>query len=181
MPWLFGSLHARRVAVLAPSLVVVAALLTVAGCVAEDPDPEPSTIGSQAQLCSDRVDAGQAAAVIAQPLTALHELNTFTNTHRAGECALVGVDGGAMLSVVVVHDPKGTALSSELEELSQQENYSGTDRSGVTGEGTITTALVAIDDTYYVRVMGLGGSSTEQRTAALTLAESVASRTEPIK
>ena len=44
-----------------------------------------------------------------------------------------------------------------------------------------TTALVAIDAAYYVRVMGLGGTSDEQRSSALALAEDVAARTKPIK
>ena len=162
-------------------VLTVAALLALTGCSADQPEPAPSTIGTQAEVCAARVDTVKADAVIDQPVAELHELNTFTADSRAGECALVAADGGALLSVAVVHDVKGTKLSAELELLSTQENYSGTDTSGVTGEGITTTALVAIDAAYYVRVMGLGGTSDEQRSSALALAEDVAARTKPIK
>lgn len=166
---------------LRPWLALGVCALAVAGCSADQPDPAPSTIGAQAELCAARVDAAKADAVIDQAVADLHELNTFTADARAGECALVAADGGALLSVAVVHDAKGTQLSAELEKLSEQENYTGTKTSGVTGEGVTTTALVALDADYYVRVMGLGGTSPAQRTAALALAEDVAARTKPIK
>ena len=50
-----------------------------------------------------------------------------------------------------------------------------------TREGITTTALVAVDNDYYVRVLGLGGSSSDQRTAALALATSVAASAKAIK
>jgi len=160
---------------LAPTVV-----LALAGCTAGDPQPEQTLVGTRTQLCAERVDAAGAGAVVGQPIAGLQELNSFQPDVRIGECALTDADGGAMLSVQVVRDSKAAALSKELETLSQTENYSGDDHSGVTGEGTKTTALWAIDASYYVRVLGLGGTSAEQRTAALSLAEDVAKRTEPL-
>ena len=159
-----------------------AVLLTLlAGCAAEDPDPGPSLVGTRGELCDDRVDAAMAESVVDQPISGLRELSTFQTGRRVGTCALQGEDGGGLLSVEVVHDPKGTALGKELEQLSQTENYTGDKRSGVTGEDSTTTALVAIDAHYYVRVLGLGGSTEDQRDAALKLAEDVATRTTPLK
>jgi hypothetical protein len=156
-------------------------VLALTGCSAGDPQPEHTLVGTRTQLCAERVDAAGAGAVVGQPIAGLRELNTFQPDVRVGECALTAEDGGAMLSVQVVRDSKAAALSKELETLSQTENYSGDDHSGVTGEGTTTTALWAIDASYYVRVLGLGGTSAEQRAAALALAEDVAKRTEPLK
>lgn len=159
-----------------------AVLLTLlAGCAAEDPDPGPSLVGTRGQLCDDRVDAAMAESVVDQPIAGLRELSTFQAGRRIGSCALQGDDGGGLLSVEVVHDPKGTALAKELEQLSQTENYTGDKRSGVTGEDSTTTALVAIDAHYYVRVLGLGGSTENQREAALELAEDIATRSTPLK
>lgn len=162
-------------------LVPIAALGVLAGCTPDAPDTGPPLIGGRTLLCDDRVDAAGADAVIGRAVADLHELTTFVAGRRVGECALTGDDGGALLSVQVVYDSNGKALSSELEKLGQQETYSGDDRSGVTGEGITTTALVAVDAHYYVRVLGLGGSSAEQRTAALALAEQVATRTAALK
>lgn len=159
-----------------------AVLLTLlAGCAAEDPDPGPSLVGTRGQLCDDRVDAAMAESVVDQPIAGLRELSTFQAGRRIGSCALQGDDGGGLLSVEVVHDPKGAALAKELEQLSQTENYTGDKRSGVTGEDSTTTALVAIDAHYYVRVLGLGGSTENQREAALELAEDIATRSTPLK
>jgi len=162
---------------------VAAALvvLALAGCSAGDPQPEETLVGTRTQLCAERVDAARAGSVVGQPIAGLRELNTFQPDVRVGECALTSQEGGAMLSVQVVRDSKAAALSKELETLSQTDNYSGDDHSGVTGDGTTTTALWAIDASHYVRVLGLGGTSAEQRAAALTLAEDVAKRTEPLK
>ncbi|MFT4295009.1 MAG: hypothetical protein QM582_06310 [Micropruina sp.] len=162
-------------------LVAVGALLALTGCTADDPDPGPSLIGTRGQLCDGRVDAAKAESVIDQPVSGLRELSTFEAGRRVGECALQSEDGGALLSVQVVHDPKGTVLLSELEKLSQTDNYSGDQRSGVTGESRSTTALLAVDNHYYVRVLGLGGTSEQQRQAALELAEDVATHTAPLK
>jgi hypothetical protein len=158
------------------------ATCALTGCSANDsPSVAPSVIGDRTQLCTDRVEAAAATAVIGRPVTDLRELNTFVAGTRAGECALLGTDGGALLSVQVVHDVGAKALEAELKTISQDENYSGDDRSGVTGEGITTTALVAVDNDYYVRVLGLGGSSSDQRTAALALATSVAASAKAIK
>lgn len=165
-----------------PRPVAAAALLAIllTGC-ATDPDPGPSLVGTRGQLCDDRLDTAKAESVVDQPISGLRELSTFRAGQRVGECALQGEDGGGLLSVQVVHDPKGSALSKELQQLSQTENYSGDKRSGVTGEDSTTTALVAVDAHYYVRVLGLGGSEQGQREAALDLAEDVATRTAPLK
>lgn len=156
------------------------ALLVLAGCTSADPDPGPSLVGTRGQVCDDRVDAAQAESVVDQPVSGLRELSTFEPGRRVGECVLQAEDGGALLSVQVVHDPGGKALSTELEKLSQTENYSGDKQSGVTGEEPTTTALWAIDANDYVRILGLGGTSEEQRRAALELAEDVATRTAPL-
>ena len=161
--------------------LAAATVLLLTGCAADDPEPGPSLVGTRGQVCDDRVDAAKAESVLDQPISGLRELSTFESGRRAGECALLGDDGGALLSVQVVHDPKGTALGKELETLSQTENYSGDERSGVTGEDPSTTALWAVDATSYVRVLGLAGTSEEQRQAALDLAEDVATRTAPLK
>lgn len=166
----------RRAALLAAASAVV-----LAGCATADPDPGPSLVGDRGRICDERVDAAKAQAVVESPVSGLRELTTFEPGRRAGECVLQGEDGGALLSVQVVHDPKGTALGKELETLSQTENYSGDERSGVTGEDPSTTALWAVDATSYVRVLGLAGTSEEQRQAALDLAEDVATRTAPLK
>lgn len=169
-----GGLRLRAAA--AAALVIV-----LTGC-ATDPDPGPSLVGTRGQLCDERVDAAKAEAVVDQPISGLRELSTFRAGQRVGECALQGEDGGGgLLSVSVVHDPKGSALGKELQRLSQTENYAGDKRSGVTGEDSTTTALVAVDAHYYVRVLGLGGSAEGQRQAALELAEDVAARTTPLK
>lgn len=163
----------------AAALAAAIAML-LAGCAADDPDPGPSLVGDRGRICDERVDAAKAQAVVEAPVSGLRELTTFEPGRRVGECVLQGEDGGALLSIQVVHDPKGKALSKELEQLSQTENYSGDKRSGVTGEEPTTTALVAIDAYDYVRVLGLGGTSDEQRQAALDLAEDVATRTKPL-
>lgn len=165
----------RRAALLAAASAVV-----LAGCATADPDPGPSLVGDRGRICDERVDAAKAQAVVESPVSGLRELTTFEPGRRAGECVLQGEDGGALLSVQVVHDPKGSALSKELEKLSQTDNYTGDKRSGVTGEEPTTTALVAIDANDYVRVLGLGGTSDEQRRAALALAEDVATLTKPL-
>lgn len=155
--------------------------LALTGCTADAaPSAGPSLIGSRTQLCADRVEAAAADAVIARSVADLRELSTFTGGARVGQCALLDNDGGALLSVQVVHDAGAKALSAELEKLSQQDNYSGDDGSGVTGEGVTTTALVAVDADYYVRVLGLGGTSADQRAAALALAKAVATVTASI-
>ncbi|MFT3969999.1 MAG: hypothetical protein QM695_06905 [Micropruina sp.] len=159
----------------------LAALALVSGCAAQDPDPGPSLVGTRGRLCDDRVDAAKAESVVDQPVSGLRELSTFEPGRRVGRCALQGEDGGGLLSVEVVHDAKGSALAKELEKMSQTENYTGDKRSGVTGEDSTTTALVAVDSRYYVRVLGLGGSQETQRQAALDLAEDVATRTAPLK
>lgn len=159
--------------------LVAAALLS--GCAAQDPDPGPSLIGTRGQLCDDRVDAAKAESVVDQPVAGLRELSTFEHGRRVGSCALQGEDGGGLLTAEVVHDPKGTALAKELQTLSQTTNYAGDRRSGVTGEDSTTTALVAVDANYYVRVLGLGGSDENQRQAALDLAKDIADRTKPLK
>ncbi|MBK8446150.1 MAG: hypothetical protein IPL41_05505 [Micropruina sp.] len=157
-------------------------LLALTGCTAEAaPSAGPSLIGTRTQLCADRVEAAAANAVIAGPVADLRELSTFTGGARVGQCALLDNDGGALLSVQVVRDVGAKALSAELEKLSQQDNYSGDDASGVTGEGVTTTALAAVDADYYVRVLGLGGISADQRTAALALAKAVATVTASIQ
>jgi len=162
-------------------LLPVVVLIASAGCSSDEAETGPPLIGNRAQLCDDRVDAAKAGAVIDQAVAGLHELTTFAAGQRQGECALLDDDGGALVSVQVVYDANGKALGTELEQLSQQENYTGDDRSGVTGEGITTTALVAVDAHYFVRVLGLGGAAVEQRAAALLLARDVAERTRAIK
>ncbi len=162
-------------------LVPLAALALLSGCAGQDPDPGPSLVGTRGELCDDRVDAAKAESVVDQPVSGLRELSTFEPGRRIGSCALQGEDGGGLLSVEVVRDAKGTALAKELETMSQTANYTGDKRSGVTGEDSTTTALVAIDARYYVRVLGLGGSAETQRQAALDLATDVATRTAPLK
>lgn len=152
---------------------------TAAGCTASEPSTDPSAIGTQSSVCGDRVDVVRAQRVVDQSLQGLRETNTFTAAQRAGTCVLTNEQGG-VLSVAVVHDPKGVELSKELQALSTTDNYTGDNTSGVTGEGQTTTALLALDGTYYVRVLGLGGTSEVQRTAALDLARDVVSRTAPI-
>lgn len=162
-------------------LVPLAAAALLSGCAAQDPDPGPSLVGTRGQLCDDRVDAAKAESVVDQPVAGLRELSTFQHGRRVGSCALQAEDGGGLLTVEVVHDPKGTALAKELQTLSQTTNYTGDKRSGVTGEDSTTTALVAVDANYYVRVLGLGGSDEVQREAALDLAKDIAARTESLK
>lgn len=176
-----GRAPGARARLLGVCLVPIVALTPLAGCAPEDPDPGPSLVGTRGQLCDERVDAVKAEAVVDQAVAGLREISTFQAGRRVGECALQGDDGGALLSVQVVHDPKGTTLAKELEELSQTQNYTGDRRSGVTGEDSTTTALFAVDARYYVRVLGLGGSTDAQREAALELAEDVATRTTPLK
>lgn len=160
--------------------LVLAVALT--GCAAEaQPSDGPATVGSRSQVCGDRVDVAKATQVVGQSLIETRELSTFTADKRIGECALQGEDGGAVLAVVVVHDPQGKKLAEELSDLSQTDDYSGDDKSGVAGDARSTTALYAIDKAYYVRVLGLGGTSSEQRQAALELATDVANRSKPLK
>lgn len=170
-----------RTRLLRLGLAPLAAVALLSGCAAQDPDPGPSLVGTRGQLCDDRVDAAKAESVVDQPVAGLRELSTFEQGRRVGSCALQGEDGGGLLTVEVVHDPKGTALAEELQTLSQTANYTGDKRSGVTGEDSTTTALVAVDADYYVRVLGLGGSEENQREAALDLAKDIADRTAPLK
>ena len=152
----------------------------LAGCAAAaQPSAGPATVGSRTQVCADRVDVAKAAQVVGQSLADTRELSTFTADKRVGECALQGEDGG-LLAVVVVHDPQGKKLAEELSDLSQTDDYSGDDKSGVAGDARTTTALYAIDKAYYVRVLGLGGTSAEQRQVALELATDVAARSKPL-
>lgn len=160
--------------------LVPAALILCACTHGTTPSTAPVTIGDRAVVCTDRVDTAKAAAVTGGSLAELRELTTFTADERAGECALQGADGGALLSVQVVHDADGKQLAAELAELSRQPSYRGDDTSGVTGTDRVTTALRALDADHYVRVLGLGGSSEEQRRAALALAEDVAARSAAI-
>lgn len=173
--------NSGRTRLLRLSLAPLAAVALLSGCAAQDPDPGPSLVGTRGQLCDDRVDAAKAESVVDQPVAGLRELSTFEQGRRVGSCALQGEDGGGLLTVEVVHDPKGTALAEELQSLSQTANYTGDKRSGVTGEDSTTTALVAVDANYYVRVLGLGGSEENQREAALDLAKDIADRTAPLK
>lgn len=159
---------------------IVFAVLALAGCTPQATESGLPTVGDRTQLCAARVDAAAARSVVEGTIADLRELTTFTPTVRAGECALLDPDGGAVLSVQVVNDPKGKALAAELKTLSEQDAYSGDDHSGVSGDARSTTALWAIDGSYYVRVLGLEGTSDEQRQAALALAQSVATRTADI-
>ncbi len=173
--------HRARTQFLRLGLAPFAAAALLSGCAAQDPDPGPSLVGTRGQLCDDRVDAAKAETVVDQPISGLRELSTFTRGSRVGSCALQGEDGGGLLSVEVVHDAKGKALAKELQTMSRTTNYSGDKRSGVTGEDSTTTALVAVDAAYYVRVLGLGGSDENQRQAALDLAKDIATRTAALK
>lgn len=170
-----------RTQILRLALAPLAAAALLSGCAAHDPDPGPSLVGTQGQLCDDRVDAAKAETVVDQPIAGLRELSTFAPGRRVGSCALQGEDGGGLLSVEVVRDAKGKSLAKELQTMSGTTNYSGDKRSGVTGEDSTTTALVAVDASYYVRVLGLGGSDENQRQAALDLAEDIATRTAALK
>ena len=162
-------------------LLCAVTLLALVGCSEGTAEPALPSVGDRTQVCTDRVDVTQAQAVVGPNVRALHELNTFTPTQRAGECALLDADGAAQLSVQVVHDASGKALAAELKKLSEQDAYTGDDHSGVSGDARTTTALWAVDGDYYVRVLGLGGTSEAQRQAALQLAEEVAARTAPLK
>lgn len=161
-------------------LAGVAVALLLAGCAGSDDGGRP-VIGTRTDLCGQRIDAASAQAVIGAPVTDLSELDGFKPGERVGECALTGPDGGALLSVQVVHDPQGKKLAEELQKLSEDEDYTGDDHSGVNGEGQTTTALWAIDEAYYVRVLGLGGTSQAQRAAALAMAEHVAKESTPLR
>lgn len=165
------------------AVVALALVASLSGCAEASPVPSggPATVGTRTLLCADRVDAATAARVVATSIADLRELSTFHPGERVGECALQGEDGGAMLAVEVVHDPKGKALAEELSRLSETDDYSGDDTSGVAGDARTTTALYALDKAYYVRVLGLGGTSAEQRQAALDLAADVATRSKPLK
>lgn len=162
-----------------PAPWLIAATLLVTGCAA--PAPDPSLVGSRTRICGDRVDTTQAEAVTGREVATLRELSTFEPGRRVGTCALRDPDGAAVLAVEVVHDPQGKALGAELEQLSTEEHYQGDDSSGVTGDGRSTTALRAIDDTSYVRVLGLGGTSEHQRSAAAGLAQDLATRSATLK
>ena len=157
------------------------ALVALAGCSAGTAEPGLPSVGGRPQVCADRVDVAHAQAVVGRSVSDLRELTSFKPGERPGECALLDADGGAELSVQVVRDPKGVALAEELQKLSEQDAYSGDDHSGVSGDARTTTALWAVDGNYYVRVLGLGGTSERQRQAALDLAADVAARTEAQK
>lgn len=162
-------------------LLCAVTLLVLVGCSEGTTEPGLPSVGERTQVCADRVDVTQAQAVVGPNLATLHELNTFTPTKRTGECALLDADGAAQLSVQVVHDPSGKALAAELKKLSEQDAYTGDDHSGVSGDARTTTALWAVDGNYYVRVLGLSGTSEAQRQAALDLAAQVATRTAALK
>lgn len=167
----------RRAAALVGCLAV---LVAGSGCTA---DPAPTglpTLGTQAEVCASRVDAPTAVTVIGRGLAGLRELNTFTPTQRVGQCALLDAEGGAALSVQVIHDEGGKQLEQDLAKLVTEENYAGNEVSAVIGDARGTTALWAVDENYYVRVLGLGGGSQTQREAALGLAGDVARRTAAI-
>lgn len=165
------------------SLAALTLVGLLSGCAPDgsEPSPGPATVGTRTAVCGDRVDVARAAEVAGRPLAELRELSTFSPGQRAGQCALQGEDGGAVLAVEVVRDPQGRALAKELSALSQTDDYTGDDRSGVAGDDRTTTALYAIDKASYVRVLGLGGTSAAQRQAALALAADVATRSEPIR
>ncbi len=155
-------------------------VLVLTGCTPGSPDGGLAQVGASARVCAERVDVGKAQAVVGRGVADLRQLSTFKPAERAGECALLDTDGGAELSVEVVRDAGGKALAEELKKLSGQTDYSGDDHSGVSGDARTTTALWAVDGDYYVRVLGLGGTSDEQREAALDLAQDVATRTAAI-
>ena len=157
------------------------ALLALAGCSSGTADPGLPTVGDRTQVCADRVNVAQAQAVVGGSVSDLRELTSFKPAELPGECALLDAEGGAELSVQVVRDPKGVALAKELDKLREQDAYTGDDHSGVSGDERTTTALWAVDGDYYVRVLGLGGSSEQQRQAALDLAADVAARTAALK
>lgn len=151
---------------IASRLGLAATLLACAACSA--PSTDPTVIGDQQILCAGRLPRALADALVGQPVGTLRMLNGFTATSPAGECELVG-DDGAVLSVSVEADTGGT-LAALLRELVSVANFSGDQVSAVAGEGPRTTAYAAVNEKFYVRVIGNRGSSAEQRAAALAIA-----------
>ncbi len=150
-------------------------LLFSTACAAE---VDPRTVGDRQELCGGRVPRDLSEAAVGRSLAALIELNGFDATAKVGDCSLAD-DSGAVLDVEVVADPTGQ-LARILQDLASTPNFEGDSVSAVAGEGPQTQAYVAVDDTNYVRILANGGTSPDQRSAALALAFTVAERTQRV-